>query len=123
MLRDAARQGAMHVELSARYPDRAEELLRWQRGSQTERLFRRLTLACRVHPVALAALGRLLPGEGRKMIWLHFVQRVAFWGGVRDAVTAPEWELLTRAPDRRAKFALVSPLGVVALAAVERAPL
>jgi len=123
MLRDAARQGAMHVELSERYPDRAEELLNWQLGPRPELLCRRFALACRVHPVLLAPFGRFLPGEGRKMIWLHFVRRLAFWDGVREAVTAPEWKLLTHAPARRTKLAMVSPLGVVAIAAVERAPL
>jgi glycosyltransferase involved in cell wall biosynthesis len=123
MLRDAARQGAMHVELSKRYPDRAEELLNWRLGPRTERLFRRLALACRVHPVVLAAPGRLLPGEGRKMIWLHFVRRLAFWGGVREAVAKPEWKLLTHAPAPSTKLAMASPFGVVAVAAVERMPL
>ncbi|HYJ22790.1 MAG TPA: glycosyltransferase family 2 protein [Solirubrobacterales bacterium] len=123
MLRDAARQGAMHVELSRRYPDRAEELLNWRLGPRTERLFRRLALACKVHPVLLAAPGHLLPGDGRKMIWLHFVRRLAFWGGVREAVTKPEWKQLTHAPDRRTQLAMASPFGVVAVAAVEKAPL
>jgi glycosyltransferase involved in cell wall biosynthesis len=123
MLRDAARQGAMHVELAKRYPDRAGELLSWRRGGRTERLLRRLALATRVHPVLLAACGRFLPGDGRKMIWLHFVNRLAFWGGVREVLTPPEWKLLTHAPARRAKLAMASPLGLVAVEAIERAPL
>ena len=38
---------------------------------------------CGVPARPLAWLGRFLPGEGRKMIWLHFVRRLAFWRGVR----------------------------------------
>jgi glycosyltransferase involved in cell wall biosynthesis len=123
MLRDAERQGAMHVELARRYPDRAEELLNWRLGPRTERALRRLALALRVPPVLLAACGRLLPGEGRKMIWLHFVRRLAFWGGVRAASEKSHWKQLTHAPPRHAKLAMASPLGVIAIAAVERAPL
>jgi GT2 family glycosyltransferase len=123
MLRDVERQGAMHVELARRYPDHAGELLEWRLGSRTERLCRRLALTCRVSPVPLAALGRLLPGEGRKMIWLHFVRRLGFWRGVRTASAPAQWKLLIHAPARRTKLAMASPLGLIAIQAMEAGPL
>ncbi len=97
MLRDAARQGAMHVELSRRHPDREAELLDWEKGAgRIELLLRRLAVAARVPPAALASPGRLLPGVGRKMTWLHFVRRIAFWRGVRTSVDGRRWRRLTQ---------------------------
>jgi peptidoglycan/xylan/chitin deacetylase (PgdA/CDA1 family) len=44
----------------------------------------------------LVPLGRLLPGEGRKEIWFHFVSRLAFWRAAREAMDAERWERTTR---------------------------
>ncbi len=96
MLADARRAGAMHVELSRRFPEAAPELLDWTAGAgPRERAVRRLCLTLRVPIAPLAWLGRLLPGDGRKMIWLHFVRRLAFWSGVRGAVGRRSWNLVS----------------------------
>ena len=103
MLEDAANQGGAHLTLCERFPETREALLDWH-GSGAgngELAMRRVCLALRIPPVALARLGRLVPGSGRKMIWLHFVRRLAFWSGVRAAASAEEWAALrpaVRAP-------------------------
>jgi glycosyltransferase involved in cell wall biosynthesis len=96
MLTDARRQGSMHVELSTRYPDAATTLLDWEAGAGPRELaLRRTAVALHVPPKPLAWMGRFLPGEGRKMIWLHFVRRLAFWQGVRTRLTRHSWVLVT----------------------------
>lgn len=96
MIVDARRAGVMHVELSRRFPEAAPELLDWAAGSgPRERAVRRLCLNVRAPIAPLAWLGRFLPGEGRKMIWLHFVRRLAFWSGVRGAVGSNSWNLVS----------------------------
>jgi glycosyltransferase involved in cell wall biosynthesis len=96
ILRDATRQGTMHVDLAERYPHRMIELLNWSRGAgRVELELRRLVVLCRIRPNLFAGLGRFLPGQGRKMIWLHFVLRIAFWRGVRRRVDRREWWILT----------------------------
>jgi glycosyltransferase involved in cell wall biosynthesis len=96
MIIDARRAGAMHVELSRRFPEAAPELLDWTAGSgPRERAVRRLCLNLRAPIAPLAWLGRFLPGDGRKMIWLHFVRRLAFWSGVRGAVGSNSWTLVS----------------------------
>jgi glycosyltransferase involved in cell wall biosynthesis len=95
MLADARRAGAMHVELSRRFPDVAPELLDWEQGARPrELLLRRAFVALRVPTGPLAWIGRLAPGEGRKMIWLHFVRRLAFWRGVRGRLTRHGWVMV-----------------------------
>jgi glycosyltransferase involved in cell wall biosynthesis len=95
-LRNAARQGRMHVELSRRYPDRLPELLDWGGAAgRVELELRRLFIALRAPAPPLASLGRILPGDGRKMIWLHFIRRAAFWQGVRASVSRRQWRELT----------------------------
>jgi hypothetical protein len=56
---------------------------------------RRALIALRVPPAALAAPGRLLPGQGRKMLWLQIVRRFAFWRAVRECVSRGEWRSMT----------------------------
>ncbi len=97
MLEDQRRQGRVHVELSERYPAMRAQLLPWGETVVPRELTVRKTLiALRVPPRALASLGRLLPGEGRKMIWLHLVRRFAFWRSVRESVDRTEWRSMTR---------------------------
>jgi glycosyltransferase involved in cell wall biosynthesis len=100
VIRDATRQGATFVELGRRYPGRVAELLDWRRGaSRGELPLRRLALAGRISPTLLVSIGGALPGKGRKMIWLHFVLRLAVWRGVRGSVGRRCWQSLTpRAP-------------------------
>jgi glycosyltransferase involved in cell wall biosynthesis len=96
MLFDARRQGAMHVELARRYPEAAPTLLDWSAGAGPREIaLRRVAIACHLPPTPIARLGRFLPGEGRKMIWLHFVRRFAFWSGVRRSVSHHTWALVT----------------------------
>ncbi len=128
MLADAERQGAMHVALSRRYPERSGELLDWSAGaSRPELLLRRLTLLLRAPLGPLARAGRFLPGDGRKMIWLHFVRRLAFWRGVKETADAAEWGSLTgHHGSRGARQALAAPLTLVlaeVLELAEMAPL
>jgi GT2 family glycosyltransferase len=96
MLSDARRQGKMHVELATRYPDAAETLLDWTAGAGPRELsLRRTAIALHVPPRPLVWMGRFLPGDGRKMLWLHFVRRLAFWGGVRSSLSRHSWVLVT----------------------------
>ncbi len=95
MLVDAQRAGAMHVELSRRFPNAAPELLDWRADAGARELaLRRAMIAAHLSPSPLAWLGRFVPGDGRKMIWLHFTRRLAFWRGVRQRVTRHAWVLV-----------------------------
>jgi peptidoglycan/xylan/chitin deacetylase (PgdA/CDA1 family) len=59
-------------------------------------MLRRLLIACRGSPAALAAAGRLIPGEGGRQLWFGFVSRYAFWLGVRRSMDRREWLQTTR---------------------------
>lgn len=97
LIEDSRRQGAGQVALADRHPEMNAKLLGWFGStSRREVAVRRLLLALRVSPLLLASLGRLLPGEGRKEIWFHFVSRLAFWGAARQAMEAERWERTTR---------------------------
>ena len=96
MLRDAKRQGEMHVELAQRYPEAAATLLDWRAGAGPREIaLRRAAILLHLSPGALVRLGRLLPGDGRKMMLLHFIRRFAFWSGVRARLTRHSWVLVT----------------------------
>jgi glycosyltransferase involved in cell wall biosynthesis len=119
MLADARRQGAAHVELSRSLEGTRDDLLDWgQSAGARELALRRICLRLGVPARPLAWLGRFLPGEGRKMLWLHFVRRLAFWRGAMEAATATEWAALTERPSRRAETA-TAPLALVLPAAAE----
>ncbi len=93
MLADARRQGAMHVELATRFPEAAPTLLDWRAGAGPRELsLRRAAIAVHFPPAPLAAIGRLVPGAGRKMIWLHFVRRLAFWQGIHRSLSRRAWK-------------------------------
>jgi glycosyltransferase involved in cell wall biosynthesis len=95
MLVDARRAGVMHVELSRRFPEAAPELLDWRSEAGPKELaLRRALIAVHLPPSPLARLGRFVPGEGRKMIWLHFTRRLAFWSGARQRLTRHSWVLV-----------------------------
>jgi glycosyltransferase involved in cell wall biosynthesis len=92
---NARRAGAMHVELSRRFPEVAPELLDWAGNVGPRQLaLRRAAIALRLPPGPLLMLGRFLPGPDRKMIWFHFVGRLAFWRGVRGEVGRDRWRAL-----------------------------
>ena len=96
MLADARRQGGMHVELATRFPEAAPTLLDWRAGAGPRELaLRRAAIAVHLPPAPLASLGRLVPGAGRKMIWLHFVRRLAFWQGIRGSLGRRAWRSVT----------------------------
>lgn len=97
LLEDSRRQGAGHVELAARYPAALPKLLGWfSEPTPRDVALRRLLLALRTPPRLLAALGRLLPSQGSRMLWFYFVSRYAFWRGVRRSVDRDYWVRLTR---------------------------
>jgi peptidoglycan/xylan/chitin deacetylase (PgdA/CDA1 family)/GT2 family glycosyltransferase len=97
LIRDARRQGVSYVGLVERHPPMMPKLFGWfSEPTLREVLLRRLLLSFRVPPRALAAAGRLLPGEGRKQIWFHFLSRYAFWRGVRKTVDREKWMRITR---------------------------
>jgi peptidoglycan/xylan/chitin deacetylase (PgdA/CDA1 family)/GT2 family glycosyltransferase len=97
LLADSKRQGSGQVALVDRHPEMNPKLFGWFGStSRREVAVRRLLLALRVSPRALVPLGRLLPGEGRKEIWFHFVSRLAFWRAAREAMDAERWERTTR---------------------------
>jgi glycosyltransferase involved in cell wall biosynthesis len=101
MLEDAEAAGRIHVRLSERFPEGRPDLLDWNGSAGRLGLaVRRLCLALRVPPPALAWPGRFLPGEGRRMIWLHFVRSLAFWRGVRGAISRRDWALLIGGGER-----------------------
>ena len=97
LLADSGRQGEIAVELSEQVPAMLPKLLGWFGATSTREIrLRRLLLALRVPPVALAALGPLVPGEGRQGIWFDFVRRFAFWRGVRRSTDRARWAQITR---------------------------
>ena len=67
-------------------------------------------------PKPLAAMGSLLPGTGRKMIWLHFVRRFAFWRSVRSHVDRRFWRELTVEDVRSGRRDRASPQRAVSAA-------
>jgi peptidoglycan/xylan/chitin deacetylase (PgdA/CDA1 family) len=97
LLAERAEDGAAHAELSSRYPAMTRGLLGWfTDGSPRELVLRRAMLALRVRPAMLAALGRLVPGPGRKQAWFIFVSNFAYWDAVRRGLGADEWRRLVR---------------------------
>lgn len=96
LLNGARLQGAAAAELAEREPAMMPKLLGWF-GVATRReiVLRRLMLALRVPPVALAVLGPLFPGWGRQARWFDFVSRFAFWRGVRREMSRGRWVQVT----------------------------
>jgi peptidoglycan/xylan/chitin deacetylase (PgdA/CDA1 family) len=92
LLGDTRRQGAGYVELADRHPGTMPNLLGWfSAATAREILLRRLFLALRLSPAALAALGPAMPGEGRQQLWFDFVSRFAFWRSVRAGMSRERW--------------------------------
>jgi peptidoglycan/xylan/chitin deacetylase (PgdA/CDA1 family) len=97
LLTERAHEGAAHAELSIRNQAMTPRLLGWFTDTTPrEVLFRRLVLALRVRPAMLAALGRLLPGDGRKQLWFTFVSNFAYWDAVRKRLARDDWRQLAR---------------------------
>jgi glycosyltransferase involved in cell wall biosynthesis len=101
MFVDAREQGAAYVELSRKFPEAEDVLLRWSEDARPGELtVRRALLALRVPPALMAPLGRLLPAGGRRMTWQKIVKRLAMWSGARRSLSRAEWTALTRTPPR-----------------------
>jgi glycosyltransferase involved in cell wall biosynthesis len=96
MLEDAKAAGRDHPRVVEKHPSTESQMLDWVGpAGPVELTIRKALVVTRIPPVALAVLGRLLPGSGRKMIWLHFVRRVAFWRSVHENVDRARWRQLT----------------------------
>jgi peptidoglycan/xylan/chitin deacetylase (PgdA/CDA1 family) len=96
-LTDARVRGAADAEQCGRDPTKTPELLGWFGAtSRRELALRRSTLALRVPAPLLAQAQPLIPGAGRRAKWGEFVERLAFWGGVRASVSRERWLQLTR---------------------------
>jgi hypothetical protein len=101
LLADEGLRGKANVELARRHPATTAELLSWTDAVDPRELpLRRLLVALRVPPGPVAALGALLPGAGRRMLWMHFVRHLAFWSAARRSMTHRQWACLTRADGR-----------------------
>lgn len=110
MLEDARIAGNAHVMVVAKHPSLRPMMLDWVGPAGPRELtLRRALIALRIPPAPLAGLGRLLPGTGRKMIWLHFVRRFAFWRSVRGNVDRDLWRELTIEDVRRGRDPGLSP--------------
>lgn len=97
LVADTRRQGRSYVELAARHPKMTPTLFAWfSEPTPREVLLRRALLALRLPPAALRPLGRLLPGSGRRQIWMYFISRYGFWRGVRDSVDRRRWLQISR---------------------------
>ena len=97
LLADSRRQGSGQVKLAKQRPEMTPGLMGWFGAtSRREVALRRALIALRVPPGALARLGGLLPGAGRRLIWFYFVSRYAFWLAVRKSVDRERWQQLTR---------------------------
>jgi glycosyltransferase involved in cell wall biosynthesis len=96
MLRDAQRIGFAQATVAERHPSVGHQALEWVGvAGPRELALRRLLIPLRVKPSMLASMGRLIPDNGRKMVWLHFVRRFTFWRSVRRSVSRSQWRELT----------------------------
>ena len=91
MLEDARRLGACWPIFIERHPGMCPELIGWFReASFRDVMLRRLLLALRLPPRALALLGPLFRG-GARQVWYGFVARYALWHGVRRSMSRDRW--------------------------------
>lgn len=99
LLRAERRRAVACLRLAAAAPRARPGLLHWfHRPTPREVCLRRALLGLRLPPRALTALGRALPGAGRRRLWFGFVSRYAFWLAVRRALPRREWVRVTRGP-------------------------
>jgi peptidoglycan/xylan/chitin deacetylase (PgdA/CDA1 family)/GT2 family glycosyltransferase len=97
LLEDSRSQGAGHVELAKRHPAMMPELLGWFTDTtHREIALRRVVLALRTPPAALAVIGRFVPGRNRRQVWFEFVSRFAYWRAVRQNMGRGRWVQVTR---------------------------
>ena len=92
MLADGKRQAVAQAVLIGRHPRMAPELIGWFSATTgREQALRRLLIAVRTPPHLLAAVGRAIPGAGRREIWFQFVSRFAYWRAVRTTMSREQW--------------------------------
>jgi glycosyltransferase involved in cell wall biosynthesis len=97
MLHDIRRYGGFCSEFGDLYPATRRQLLGWFLDTtDREVMLRRALLRGGASPALLAALGRLIPGSGRRQVWFGFVSRYTFWRGARAAMTRSRWRETTR---------------------------
>jgi glycosyltransferase involved in cell wall biosynthesis len=97
MLHDTQRFGGFCSEFGDLHPSARTKLLGWFLDTtDREVMLRRALLRCGASPSILAALGRLIPGRGRRQVWFGFVSRYTFWRGVDGAMTRSRWRETTR---------------------------
>jgi glycosyltransferase involved in cell wall biosynthesis len=96
ILADVRRYGAFCAEFAEGSPEARRKLLGWFLDTTPrEVLLRRALIALRLSPRAIAALGRAIPGAGRKRIWFGFVSRYTFWLGARSGMGRERWRQTT----------------------------
>jgi GT2 family glycosyltransferase/peptidoglycan/xylan/chitin deacetylase (PgdA/CDA1 family) len=97
LIADVERYGAFCPVFAERVPVARRRLLGWfLEPTPREVALRRALLALRVPPGALASLGALIPGAGRKQVWFGFVNRCTFWRGARSGMSRRRWLQTTR---------------------------
>jgi glycosyltransferase involved in cell wall biosynthesis len=97
LLADVERYGAFCPVFAERVPVARRRLLGWfLEPTPREVALRRVLLAFRAPAGALAALGTLIPGAGRKQVWFGFVNRYTFWRGARSGMSRRRWLQTTR---------------------------
>jgi glycosyltransferase involved in cell wall biosynthesis len=97
LLGDVRIQGAGYVALVKLHPEMTPALLGWfGAGSPRELALRRLLIALRFPPRALAALGAAIPSRRGQDLWYEFVRKFVFWRAVRGQTDRRSWLRLTR---------------------------
>jgi GT2 family glycosyltransferase len=97
IIEDAERSGRACLDLCQRHPQLQPELLDWRGPAGPRELaLRRRAIGLGISPFLLAKLGWALPGKGRKMLWMHFIRRLAFWRGVKAEASDAHWQELSR---------------------------
>jgi GT2 family glycosyltransferase/peptidoglycan/xylan/chitin deacetylase (PgdA/CDA1 family) len=97
LIADVERYGTFCAVFAERVPVARRRLLGWfLEPTPREVALRRALLGCPVPVGALAALGALIPGTGRKQVWFGFVNRYAFWRGARSGMNRRRWLQTTR---------------------------
>ena len=97
VLADMRRFGEFCARFAERQPRTRPKLLGWfLETTPREVMLRRLLLALRLPPRALAPLGSAIPGAGRKVVWTGFVSRYCFWLGARSEMSRERWRQSTR---------------------------
>ena len=96
LLEDLRRHGATYPRLAELPPEMAPKLLGWfNAATPREVALRRLLIALRAPPGAIAALGAAM-GPDRQEFWYGVVWRFAFWRSVRKQLSRAHWRELTR---------------------------